>query len=318
MEYLKRLLDIQVMYKPAEDPDLPNGITSRYTIRKVMLDETDVFFLYPATELEEIGNIKKHIAHIRKLRNIPAVLILNRLTYRQREYLLRERIPFIVDGKQIYLPFMAVFLQERTDAEKFDKKELMPVSQVVLLHYIYHGGGRQIMSRTVTDLKLTSTSVSQAVKQLEELELLKTEKDGVQKVIYSELSPEELFSKAHEYFQNPVKRTVYIPNDRIQDKLLYSGYTALADYSLLNEPAVSYYASDSISGWDDVASKNLQDADLQAAVEFWRYDPKKLSMTDSVDPLSLALSLENNADERVEEAVEEMLNGVWSKLQTRE
>jgi hypothetical protein len=43
-------------------------------------------------------------------------------------------------------------------------------------------------------------------------------------------------------------------------------------------------------------------------VEMWRYDPRKLSKEKMVDGLSLALSLKEDADERVEEAVEEMLN----------
>ena len=74
------------------------------------------------------------------------------------------------------------------------------------------------------------------------------------------------------------------------------------------------YAADSISGWDSVATKKLQNEETQAAVELWRYDPKKLSVTDTVDPISLALALENDADERVEEAVEEMLDQVWRKI----
>lgn len=314
MEYLKTLLDMQVTYKSIENLHLPNFITSRYLIRKVMLGSVEVFFLYPVTELEAVGTLKKHIARVQKVKNIPVVLILNQLTYRQKEYLLREKVPFIVDGKQVYLPFMAIYLQERSDAEKIDKKELLPASQVVLLYFIYHGSGKQIMSRAVTDLKLTSTSVSRAVKQLEELRLLRTEKDGIQKVLYSELSAEELFKKAYDNFQNPVKRTVYIPFEQIQDTLLKSGYTALAGYSMLNEPNVICYAAESISRWNSVVTKKLQNGQTQAAVELWRYDPKKLSRTDTVDPLSLALTLKNDADERVEEAVEEMLDQVWRKI----
>lgn len=314
MEYLKTLLGIKVEYKPVDNLHLPNFIISRYQIRKAMLDGVATFFLYPVTELEAVGTLKKHIARIQKAENIPVVLILERLSYRQKQYLLREKIPFIVDGRQVYLPFMAVYLQERGDAETIDKKELLPASQVVLLHFIYHGSGKQIMSRAITDLGLTSTSVSRAVRQLEELGLLRTEKDGVQKILYSELSAPALFQKARISFQNPVKKTVYVQTEQICETLLKSGYTALSGYSMLNEPEVSCYAADSISRWDGIATKKLRDGQTQVAVELWRYDPKKLSGTDAVDPLSLALALESDADERVEEAVEEMLNRVWRKI----
>lgn len=314
MEYLRTLLGIKVEYRAADGLHLPNFITSRYRIRKAVLDNIEVFFLYPVTELESVGILKKHIVRIQKVENIPVVLILDQLTYRQKEYMLRERVPFIVEGKQVYLPFMAVYLQERGDAEKIERKELLPAPQMVLLYFIYHGSGRQLMSRAVTDLGLTSTSVSRGVRQLEELGLLKTEKDGYQKVLYSELSAQELFQRAHGNFQNPVKRIVYVPLGQIQDKLLESGYTALARYSMLNEANVVCYAANSISGWDGVFTKKLQDGQTQAAVELWRYDPGKLSGTDTVDPLSLALALKDDADERVEEAVEEMLEEVWGKI----
>ncbi|MDD6081829.1 MAG: hypothetical protein PUB89_03140 [Oscillospiraceae bacterium] len=99
MEYLKTVLDIQVTYKSIEDLHLPNFIMSRYRIRKVFMDSVEAFFLYPVTELEEVGTLKKHISRIQKMKNIPVVLILKQLTYRQKEYLLREKVPFVVDGK---------------------------------------------------------------------------------------------------------------------------------------------------------------------------------------------------------------------------
>ena len=46
----------------------------------------------------------------------------------------------------------------------------------------------------------------------------------------------------------------------------------------------------------------------------WRYNPRKLSTRNIVDELSLALALREDADERVEEAVEEMLNELWGRI----
>ena len=58
----------------------------------------------------------------------------------------------------------------------------------------------------------------------------------------------------------------------------------------------------------------LQNSQVQAAVEMWRYNPRKLSTRNTVDELSLALALREDTDERVEEAVEEMLNELWRKI----
>lgn len=89
------------------------------------------------------------------------------LTYRQKESLLREKIPFIVDGRQIYLPFMAVYLQERCNAEKKSWEGILPSAQMLLLHFIYGGARELSTSQAANDLKLTPTSISRASKQLE-------------------------------------------------------------------------------------------------------------------------------------------------------
>ena len=161
---------------------------------------------------------------------------------------------------------------------------------------------------------MTPTSISRASKQLEEMGTLQSRKIGVQKILFSENSPKELFYKVEKVLLNPVKRTVYVPCEEVKNELLESGYSALAEYSMLNTPGVWCYASERISQWNDCMTKDLQDSNSQVAVEMWRYDPRKLSKKKVVDELSLALSLREDADERVEEAVEEMLNNLWRKM----
>lgn len=118
MEYLNKVLGVKVAYRDVDFKHLPNFIATRYRLQMVSMNEQKAFFLYPKTELEQIEVLKKHIARIQNNENLPIVLVLNELNYRQKEYLIREKIPFIVDGKQIYLPFMAVYLQERCSTEK--------------------------------------------------------------------------------------------------------------------------------------------------------------------------------------------------------
>lgn len=270
--------------------------------------------MYPKNELEQVETLKKHLERVKKSADCPVVLVLEQITARQREYLLREKVAFIVDGKQIYLPFMAVYLQERCDAEKSDREEILPSAQMLLLYFIYEGAKELSTSQAAKDLELTPTSISRASKQLEEMGLLQAKKIGVQKILSSENSPKELFYKAEKALLSPVKRTVYIPDEKVKIELLESGYSALAEYSMLNAPSVRCYASEKISQWNDFMTKDLQDSNSQVAIEMWRYDPRKLSREKMVDELSLALSLREDADERVEEAVEEMLNNLWRKI----
>ncbi len=315
MEYLKSVLGIRVVYGNDEIIGVPNYIHARYRLQEVSLDGKKAVFVYPKTELDAIDVIKKHLKRIQAATDdASAVLVLDHLTYRQKKYLLRDHIPFVVDGKQIYLPFMAVYLQQRADAENTEITEILPSAQLLFLYYVYHGCGELLTSDAVDALFFTATSISRASRQLEAFGLVKTERRGVQKVIYSEKKPQELFEAAKSYLVNPIKRTIYVPKTEIREKLLMSGYSALSEYSMLNPPAIECYAAKSITAWEKNASGKLQNSEDQCAVELWRYDPEKLSNGESVDRLSLALALREDTGERIEEAVEEMLANVWREI----
>ena len=314
MDYLNKVLGINVVYENLGFKHLPNFIKTRYHLQMVWMDNEKAIFLYPKTELEQIGTLKKHIAHIQNTENLPVVLVLKEITWRQKEYLIREKIPFIVDGKQIYLPFMALYLQERCSAEKQQYEEILPSAQMLLLFFIYNGAQELSTSQASKKLGLTPTSISRASKQLEEMKILQTRKVGVQKILFSMDSPKELFQNAQKKLITPVKRTVYIPKEFVESGLLESGYSALAEYSMLNASNVKCFATEKISQWKGVLTNNLQDSQVQVAVEMWRYNPQKLSKRKYVDELSLALALRADADERVEDAVEEMLSDLWRRI----
>ena len=314
MEYLHRVLGIHVVFEDNTPISLPNFIYSRYQVKRVTLDGQAASFVYPNNELDSIDAIKKHLERVRIAENAPAVLVLKHLTYRQKEYLLKAHIPFIVEGKQIYLPFMAVYLQERGDIEEQDISNMLPSSQLLLLHYIYNGCGEMLTSDAAKALNLTATSISRASRQLEEMQFINTEKRGVQKVIYSNWRPKELFAIAHTSMKNPVRRTIYVPKDSVIEYMPLSGYSALSEYTMLNPPIVKCFASESIKKLDKASSQKLQSTDDQYEIQLWRYDPMKLSGSGMVDRLSLALSFSDDKDERVEDAIEEMLSKTWEDI----
>lgn len=314
MNYLKRVLGINVKFSDAEiHYSLPNFIYERYRLQEVFLDGIKTVFAYPQGSLDPISSVKKHIERIGNAAKLPAVLILENVQYRQKEALLQNHIPFVVDGKQIYLPFLAVYLQERCDGPVQKTEKLLPSAQLLLLYFIYHGCGELATSTAAEELGFTPTSISRASRQLDETGLVKTRKKGIQKIISADIAPKDLFFSAKEYFCDPVKRVVYVARNSIHEDLLFSSYSALSEYSTLNPPAVPCFASKDITKWTPVSTPELIDAGNQFALELWRYDPGKLSEGNCVDPLSLALSLRNDQDERVETAVEEMLEKIWEE-----
>ena len=71
MEYLDKVLGIEVAYMNGKFEHLPNFIATRYRLQMVSMNGQRVIFLYPKTELEQIEVLKKHIARIQKKENLP-------------------------------------------------------------------------------------------------------------------------------------------------------------------------------------------------------------------------------------------------------
>lgn len=315
MEYLTKTLGVRVVYGESKNkPSLPNYIYARYEMKEAAIDGIRTVFVCPKEDTDPADAVQKHLERIKDAYGAKPVLVLDRLTSRQKEYLLRRRIPFVVEGKQIYLPFMAAYLQERCDSEKRADRQLLPSAQVLLLYYIYHGCGEMLASDAGHALGFTAMSVSRASRQLEETGLVKTEKKGVGKVLLSDKAPRQLFEEAQPYLPGPIKRTVFVPRKEMKEDLPLAGFSALSDYSMLNPPVAACYATDSIIEWSKSASGVLMDETDQCELEMWRYNPRILSDGRCVDRLSLALSLRNSHDERTEEAVEEMLDKVWRDI----
>ena len=128
MNYLKRVLGINVKFSDAEiHYSLPNFIYERYRLQEVFLDGIKTVFAYPQGSLDPISSVKKHIERIGNAAKLPAVLILENVQYRQKEALLQNHIPFVVDGKQIYLyPGMS------TQSKEAEQRMMRTVENMIL------------------------------------------------------------------------------------------------------------------------------------------------------------------------------------------
>lgn len=311
MKFIEDMLGVKVEYHKMGDTLLPNYLTSRYMMKKVNIDTINAVFIYFREEKIDVISLCGHFSKIRDLLKCIPVLIINKLTTTYRNNLLKHHIPFIVDNKQIYLPFMGTYLQSKCSSEYEMFKKILPSTQMLLLHFIYEGNREMLASKAAKRLNFTSTSIARAIHQLETLDLISVRKSGIQKIIYSSKTPDELFNVAQQHLLNPIKRKIYVYKNILNNDLIKSGETALSELSMLNYPRIDTYATGNISLWEKQGSKYLEDSDNQVAVELWRYDPRILGKDGRVDALSLVLSMRESYDERIEEAVEEILKGVF-------
>lgn len=284
---------------------LPLYIANSYDFCGMVIGKKHCITIKPRGELAALPALKKQIAKIQALDNVPVILDLNGISFYRRNSFIENNIPFITP-KQVFLPFMGAMLTNENEAEEEIDKFVFSTQQLFLL-YLYSNKKKFYVSDATKTLPFTPMTLTRAVKQLKATGLFLVTKDGVNKVIEAKYNRAELFEKAKKFLLNPVRKWGYIDKKEVTSDMVFAGETALSERTMLNPPKLITYASWN-KNFDKTKLKNeLIDSEKQVRLELWAYDPKLFSSENTADSLSVALSFEDNYDERLEEAVEELI-----------
>ena len=154
-------------------------------------------------------------------------------------------------------------------------------------------------------------TLSRAVKELSAAGLASAYTVGRARWLRMELPPAQAWERATPVLRTPVKRTVWVAAHEgvAPQPLRIAGLSALARYSMLTEPKWPVYAV-TINEWKaamDAGVCALPEPEARAQEwQIWSYSPALVPGATTVDPLSLILSLQESADERVQLALGEV------------
>ena len=312
MEYLAKTLGIDIYLENwNKDASLPYYLSDRYEFRKADFQGVDCIVMTPKGELDTLTAIKKHIDIVNAIEPVPALLELNSISSWRRKSLIGARIPFIVTGSQIYLPFLGVVLTEQFTENDVVKETLMPSSQLLFFSYLIQGEREMYSNGFAKRLGFSDMQISRSVKQLTTLGLMNMKKDGVRIVISGAKPHNSLYELAKPHLLDPVRKRIYVDYEEVPGGLLLSGLSALSKVSMLNSPETNTYAF--YGKLSDLRGTNkLIDQSTQVEVEVWQYNPLLLSSNhETVDTLSLCTSMRNLDDERIDKAIDELLAQIW-------
>jgi DNA-binding MarR family transcriptional regulator len=290
--------------------NLPYILEETYDFRKVTLDGTVCLFAEPRNEMPTVQAVARNFERVREAEPLPVVLKTGGLSAERRKALIAARIPFVA-REQIYLPFMGAVLQDKLYAEPNPREKLMPSAQMLLFAYLYQNNSKLYPGKLTQKLELSAMQITRAVRQLQKMNLFEVDKDGVSVVIHGKTNHRALFEATEPYLLDPVKEILYINGGAKTKDLPFAGISALSRMTMLaddNVPAYAYH-----SRTDKLVGENvLSDRDRQVRVEIWKYAPALLSRDKSIaDPLSVLVSLKGERDERVQQAAEDVLGGLW-------
>jgi DNA-binding transcriptional ArsR family regulator len=224
-------------------------------------------------------------------------------------------VPFLVPGNQLYLPDLGIDLREyfRQTRQHAPATALSPATQALLIAALLHKPWRNEWkpAEIVSNLGYTPMTLSRAVRELTATGIVNLERRGRDRHLITNRSPQDVWEQAKPLLRSPVKRTVWVPPTIkwMPPKIRVAGMSALAQLSLLAEPPVPVFAVTAVQ-WKAAMKAGVEELmeprEDCCEWQLWNYSTELLANSRTVDPLSLTLSLQNETDERVQMALDEL------------
>ena len=308
---LKNAFGLNCTVDPVKLKGLPLYMTSGRKLYKVSLGEAS-FLLAELPESDSFGVValnKQRVMYYEKS-GMDVAFGFESLSRIQRDALTSKGIPFISIPDQIYLPFLGVMLSNNFKRKlSVSGDKMMPATQCLFLYLLYKGSkGSVIKKQAADELGLTRTSITRASEQLKEMGLISEKKTGKETEMITVDTGYALYELAREHLINPVQKTVYISGDAPKDSFV-AGESALSKQSMSGKPKIGVFAmyknSSSVQSLKETDTQWNEDPAVN--IELWKYDPSLFAKNGVVDPISLAMSLSDNEDERVQGELKKFL-----------
>lgn len=247
-----------------------------------------------------------------QLFHLPAVFVLCPGPSYERQRLMEKDVYFVMSDKYANLP-MFVALERVTSRKTPDK--LTPVAQYLLLYHLQIENIEGRSTKAIASMMPYSyESVSIGLTCLTDIGLCeKVAIDWRSKAIKFKSAGRKLWEDAGKFFINPVERRYFCDGVKSSQKFPVCGINALSHYSMLNPDAEQWImmsAKEYRNYFNEGNLINPNEFDGETIIEVWRYPivSRLNSSPEYVDKLSLALSLIEDEDPRVEEEVYNMIN----------
>jgi hypothetical protein len=300
---------------------LPFHLKGGWEFLSAMLDDGNVLLLLDTeTGSAQPSRIQSRVEQIRQKAGMPVIYIREHLPSYMRLRLIQARVPFIVAGSHLYLPVWGIDFKtmSKRQASRHKSEFLSPAAQSLLIRMIRFvcPPSDFTLDDVRRDEPYSIMTVSRAVREWSTFGIVEIQKQGRQLSIRFPMSFQQTWEHAKSRMRSPVVDRVWVIPTHSSECKSYpdAGETALSRETLLGDPTVRVCAvshGDWVKRRDEMMVIPFPDQGA-VQVEIWSYEPKIRIQDPSVDPLSLILSMQDHADERVQDALDRFEKGlIW-------
>ena len=296
-----------------EQGTMPFFLRDTYAFYITVLLNTHCLIMRPRDDSEMTPlSVKKHMSLVHEKRQGEIIYLNESITAYNRKRLIEQKVPFVVPDKQMYLPFLGIDLREHYRKLKEAPVQFSPSTQNVVIYALLFGNGQTYTPSGLAEvLGYTTMTLTRAFDELESASLAEVNMKGKERLLTFHQDKKFLWQNVQRYLSSPIKKRLWIAPPKVTWSLPKAGLSALSHYSMLSEPTHTTFAI-SKENWKLLLARHkfreYPVAEPEAyEVEIWNYDPDRYAIDGFVDPFSLHLSLHDTNDERIESALEKML-----------
>jgi hypothetical protein len=321
-KYIADSFGIEIEIEPFSKNDLrllPLYLKGNFELYHGRLGEIKVIWSSEGVDAEITPDkLENQGRQLERLFKEPIVFIIPHLDSWMRKRLIEKRVAFVQPFKQLYIPQLLIELNDIAKRGKVpvEKKEYIShPAQFALLYHLEHrileGKTFQNIAETLEYSAMTITRLTRELASHQWIHIA----GGKEKSISFVLRGEKLWNGIFSHLRSPVMEKWFYDDPLYTEAFLESGEAALSQYTMLSGPETNYHAIGKEAFRSLRALNQLPPLHQQFGkhvLEVWHYDPLLLVEKGSgvVDKLSLYLSLQNQTDERVISALDELINTI--------
>lgn len=261
--------------------------------------------------------IRKYLAQIERLLGKPVVLVQSSMTGFQRTAHIEAGQPFIVPGKQLFMPQLGIALTERFSRKAIRHLDtLTPAAQLTLFTLLTDAHNEEATpSQLAKRLGYTAMSMGRAIDELATLRLVETKRLGREKRVSLAGQKQEIWGNAQALLVSPVRSSHFVRWLCPPPRLNLGGLSALEAHSDLMDAGIKTFAIDgphwAVLKSDGTVESVKTDYEADAQLDVWHYSPAKVEQEDCCFLLSIYAQFKDDPDERVSLAAQSLIEGLW-------
>ena len=313
-EFLENQLKMNIRIEEASTnyDGLPLMYKSLYRIYTVSSNGVEWLALEPQKNIG-LSQLRKNRAYLEKMKQVNCVLFLEEATYYSTEKMKEEGIPFVLKGKEIFLPFLGMLLSGNGQRMIKPVHMISFLTQKILLIGLYEEFDKATVTMIAQKIAVSKMAVSKCFDEIEYLGIDVMDAKGKSRAITMNTGKKACWDKIKPFLRTPIIKKFYFEEDA--GLKIKAGISALSEYSMLSDNSYPTYAvtKQELSSSGIKGLKEVVRGDTIGSVVYEVGYHIDIIKSNVQDPLSVLLSIEDEMDdERVEGCTLEMLEEyVW-------